>query len=113
MKKLIAGLLVATAILPALAAETPPWNFDVVVGSQYGLAVGTNTQLTVPSGTRCAAAGLETANVRYTVDGTSASPTVGQLVTPGTPLQFCGAVIAKLKFTAVSGSPTLNVDYVK
>ncbi len=79
---------------------------------QFALAVTTNTQLTVPAGTTCAYITVETANVRRTSDGSSASTTVGTLLASGTQWSDCGP-LAAYKFTAVSGSPTLDVEYFK
>jgi hypothetical protein len=83
-----------------------------VVCNQYGLAVGTNTTLTVPPTTLCAYITVETASVRRTSDGTSASTTVGTLFTSGTQWTDCGP-LASYKFTAVSGSPTIDVEYFR
>lgn len=80
--------------------------------SQFALAIGTNTQLTVPAGTTCAQITVETANVRRTSDTTGATTTNGTLIPAGTSWQDCGP-LAAYKFTAVSGSPTLDVEYFK
>jgi hypothetical protein len=93
---------------------TVPWQpAPMAGGAQYGLAVSGVTTLTVPSGAKCASILSETANVRYTTSGTTPSASVGMgPIVPGTPLQFCGsATLAALKFFAVSGSPTLDVEY--
>ena len=76
--------------------------------SQFALAIGTNTQLTVPAGTTCAQITVETANIRRTSDTTSATTTNGTLIQSGASWQDCGP-LAAYKFTAVSGSPTLDV----
>lgn len=91
-----------------------PWQPSPMPGTaQYGLAVSGVTTLTVPAAAKCAAITSETVNIRYTTDGTTPSASVGQgPIVPGTPLQFCGNTVLKaLKVFAVSGSPTLNVDY--
>jgi len=75
---------------------------------QFALAISTNTQLTVPTGTTC----VETASIRRTSDGTSATTTNGTLIQVGAQWQDCGP-LAAYKFTAVSGSPTLDVEYFK
>jgi hypothetical protein len=80
--------------------------------AQYALSVGTNTQLTVPVGARCAYITVETASVRRTSDGVSASTTIGTLFASGAQWADCGP-LASYKFTAVSGSPTLDVEYFK
>jgi len=79
---------------------------------QFALAVGTNTQLTVPAGTVCAEITVEGANIRRTSDTTGATTTNGTLIQAGAQWQDCGP-LAAYKFTAVSGSPTLDVEYFK
>jgi hypothetical protein len=89
-----------------------PWQ-PTPVGKQYGLSVNSVTSLTVPSQTKCAQIGIEGQNVRYTTDGSNPTAGVGQVVTPGTPLQFCGPALSALKFIAVVAGGILNVDYFK
>ena len=79
---------------------------------QNALAISTNTQLTVPAGTLCAQITVEVANIRRTSDGTSASSSTGTLIQQGASWQDCGP-LAAYKFTAVSGSPTIDVEYFK
>lgn len=79
---------------------------------QFALAVGTNTQLTVPATTTCAQITVEGASIRRTSDTTSATTTNGTLIPAGSAWQDCGP-LAAYKFTAVSGSPTLDVEYFK
>jgi|ERR1700733_5606964 len=79
---------------------------------QFALAVTTNTQLTVPATTTCAQITVEGANIRRTSDTTSATTTNGTLIQVGASWQDCGP-LAAYKFTAVSGSPTLDVEYFK
>lgn len=79
---------------------------------QFALAVATNTQLAVPTGSICAQITVETAAIRRTSDGTSATTTNGTLIQVGAQWQDCGP-LAAYKFTAVSGSPTLDVEYFK
>lgn len=81
--------------------------------SQFGLPVTSGTTLTVPSGASCAQITLEgAANVRRTSDGTAPTTSVGTLIIGGAQWQDCGP-LAAYKFTAVSGSPTLDVEYFK
>ena len=87
-----------------------PKTYVSAGSSQFGLSVTTNTQLTVPSGATCAQITVEGAGIRRTSDGTSASATVGTPIPVGTSWQDCGP-LAAYKFTAVSGSPTLDVEY--
>jgi hypothetical protein len=115
MKYRLETILIALCLLaaqPALAQQIKTGPYQSVGASQYGLAVSTNTTLTVPLGTICAYITVETANVRRTADGTSASTTVGTLFTSGTQWTDCGP-LGGYKFTAVSGSPTLDVEYYK
>jgi hypothetical protein len=98
-------------------AGTGPYTFEMTVllsagTAQFGLSVTTNTTLTVPAGTRVAQFSVETADVRWTDDGTSATTSVGHLARNGSAWQSAGP-LAAMKFTAVSGSPTLNVSYYK
>jgi hypothetical protein len=79
---------------------------------QFALAISTNTQLTVPAGSVCAEITVEGANIRRTSDTTSATTTNGTLIQSGAQWQDCGP-LAAYKFTAVSGSPTLDVEYFK
>lgn len=79
---------------------------------QFALSVGTNTQLTVPATTTCAQITVEGASIRRTSDTTSATTTNGTLIPAGSAWQDCGP-LAAYKFTAVSGSPTLDVEYFK
>jgi hypothetical protein len=89
-----------------------PYILQSAGTAQYGLSITTNTTLTVPANTRLAQISVETANVRWTDDGTSASTTVGHLAPAGTAFSYAGP-LASMKFTAVSGSPTINVTYYK
>ena len=79
---------------------------------QFALAIATNTQLTVPAGSVCAEITVEGASIRRTSDATSATTTNGTLIQSGAQWQDCGP-LAAYKFTAVSGSPTLDVEYFK
>lgn len=111
------GTVTANQGTPNTAANA--WPVSAKTGTytsagtaQYGLAVATNTTLTVPGGTLCAYFTVETASVRRTSDGTSATTTVGTLLSTGAQWSDCGP-LANYKFTAVSGSPTLDVEYFK
>jgi 3-hydroxy-3-methylglutaryl CoA synthase len=103
------GLLVGSAS----AQNTDKSGIYLSAGAgQFALAVTTNTTLTVPVRTTCAYITVETASVRRTSDGTSASTTNGTLFSPGAQWSDCGP-LASYKFTAVSGLPTLDVEYFK
>jgi hypothetical protein len=106
------SLLLALLCSSALAQQVKTGAYQSTGPSQYGLAIGTNTTLTVPVGTICAYITVESASVRRTTDGTSASTTVGTLFASGTQWTDCGP-LSNMKWTAVSGSPTLDVEYFK
>jgi hypothetical protein len=108
----IAGL---AAIAVFMMADAPQQKSGIYLSSglgQFALAISTNTTLTVPALTTCAYITVEGASVRRTSDGTSATTTNGTLFASGTQWSDCGP-LATYKFTAVSGSPTLDVEYFK
>lgn len=105
-----AGLLLTG--ISASAQQIKSGQYQSTGPAQYGLSVTTNTVLAVPVGTLCAYITVETANVRRTSDGTSATTSVGTLFTAGTQWTDCGP-LGGYKFTAVSGSPTIDVEYFK
>ncbi len=104
------GLVLWTT--PASAQQVKTASYQSTGVGQFGLAIATNTMLTVPTGTLCAYITVETANVRRTSDGASASASNGTLLTAGSQWTDCGP-LSGYKFTAVSGSPTLDVEYFK
>jgi hypothetical protein len=79
---------------------------------QFALTIGTNTTLAVPTGTKCAQFTLEGNSIRRTSDGSSASTTNGTLIIAGSQWQDCGP-LAAYRFTAVSGIPSMDVEYFK
>jgi uncharacterized protein YfaP (DUF2135 family) len=85
-------------------------GFQQVTAAELSAAVA----LTVPAGTERALIQAETANVRYRVDGSDPTASVGMIVIAGAhqPLEIttAGGLIAA-KFIAASGSPLLNVTY--
>jgi hypothetical protein len=113
---LIAVFTTKSAGVPATAADAgivvAARTYQSAGASQFGLAIGTNTTLTVPANTLCALMTLEGANIRRTSDGTSASSSVGTLIQAGTQWTDCGP-LASYKHTLVSGSPTLTAEYLK
>jgi hypothetical protein len=117
MRRLVAivGLLLLAGTASAQSPTGPTTKSGVYLSAgtgQYGLAIGTNTTLTVPATTTCAYITVETASVRRTSDGTSATTSNGTLFASGAQWSDCGP-LASYKWTAVSGSPTLDVDYFK
>lgn len=91
-----------------IARAMPP--FVSAGAGQFGLAVGSNTQLSVPGASTCAFITVEGASIRRTSDGSSATASNGTLIQQGAQWQDCGPLSA-YKFTAVTGSPTLDVEY--
>jgi hypothetical protein len=111
----IATIVGLAAIAVLVMADAPQEKSGIYLSSgagQFALSVTTNTQLTVPPLTTCAYITVETASVRRTSDNTSATTTNGTLFASGTQWSDCGP-LATYKFTAVSGSPTLDVEYFK
>lgn len=96
-----------------------PWQANPVTGSQYGLAIATspaNTTLTVPGDAKCAniqALQTNSANIRFTTDGTAATSSVGMQLFPGQTIQYCGTYPTAMKFTGESAGQFVNVDYAK
>lgn len=118
MRRIIFGCFVfLLTFTHALAGPVTITGGYISAGAgQYGLAVTTGTTLTVPAGTEIAEICVETAGVRYKDDGTAPTTSSGIPVVPtaSTPLCFqYGAPFNKLQFTAISGSPTLDVSYYK
>ena len=111
---IIASLIILGFVFPseAEAQAQPPYVFASAGTDQFTLSVGSNTKLTVPVGTLCAAITIESFQVRRTSDGSTATATNGTLMQPGTQWQDCGP-LATYNFTAVSGSPKLDVEYFK
>lgn len=113
MRRLAFAALFLAGFSGAALAQSPgKTNWRSAGTEQMALAITTNTQLTVPAGTICAYITVETANVRRTSDGTSASTTNGTLLAANTQWTDCGP-LDTYKFTAVTGSPTLDVEYFK
>lgn len=66
------------------------------------------------AGCRVAVCYVETANIRYWLDGTDPSTTEGIVVTAGTTFVIAGRYnIKKFKAIAVSGSPKVHVSFGK
>ena len=106
------ALLVLCSWSADAQAPQPPYVFQSAGTDQFTLAVGSNVQLTVPTGTLCAAITIEGSQVRRTSDGSTPTAASGTLMQPGTQWQDCGP-LANYHFTAVSGAPTLDVEYFK
>ena len=107
MKYLLAGAL---ALLASAAAAKD--QYISAGAGQMGLAIGTGTKLAVPQGTICAYITVEGSSVRRTSDGNQPSTTIGTLLPAGAQWTDCGPLWV-YQFTAVSGSPTLDVEYFK
>lgn len=91
---------------------TVPYNYRSAGAGQFALSVTTNTMLTIPPGALGAYITVEGASVRRTSDGTGATTTNGTLFAAGAQWADFGP-LDTYKFTAVSGSPTLDVEYFK
>lgn len=76
-------------------------------------ALAAAVALTVPAGTERAWLQAETANVRFRLDGSDPTASVGMLVIASqAPIEISSAAGLKAaKFIAASGSPKLNVTY--
>jgi hypothetical protein len=76
-------------------------------------SLGSATTLTIPAGARGAHIQAESQNVRYRLDGTSPTASVGMILYAGDPptvlTDFAGLNAAK--FIEVTGSAKLNVHY--
>ena len=94
------------------AGITPIYLYVSAGASQMGLTVGANTALTVPAGATLAEICVEGAGIRYRDDGSAATPSLGIPVSPGTCFPYSGP-LAALSFSALSGSPTLDVSYYR
>jgi hypothetical protein len=98
-----------------LPGVSPIYIYVSAGQDQMGLPVTTNTTLTVPVGATLAEICVETANVRYRDNGSASSSTLGIPVaysSPGNCFPYSGP-LASMSFSAISGSPTLDVSYYK
>lgn len=113
LKIAASGLLLALPWIGAASAQNlKSAQYQSAGTGQFGLAITTDTQLNVPTGALCAYITVETASVRRTSDGTGATTSNGTLLASGTQWTDCGP-LKGYKFTAVTGSPTLDVEYFK
>lgn len=89
---------------------------DVVTGKQQisAATLAAATALTVPAGTRSALVQCEAAPVRYQLDGSSPTASVGmRLLQTDPPREITIAMgLNSAKFILESGSPLLNVTYL-
>jgi hypothetical protein len=107
------GLPCSGAAPCALNGAGQPYQYTTLSPSQPGLAVTTATSLTVPAGAKYAFVTVEGGSVRYRVDGTAPTATVGTLLTVGQQLQYAGN-LSTIKFIDATGSTgTIDVDYYK
>jgi len=119
MGSIIRTLLFVIALCGVAFAQTGPGSlvksgtYVSAGAAQFNLAVGTNTVLTVPAGATCAYITVEgtSAFVRRTSDGSS-SAVSGTPIASGIQWADCGP-LARYKFSAVAGAPTLDVEYFK
>jgi hypothetical protein len=85
--------------------------YDSAGPDQMALSVTTNTPLSVPIGATIAQICVEGGSVRYRDAGSAATSTLGIPANPGC-FTYAGP-LASLSFTAVSGTPTLDVSYYR
>jgi hypothetical protein len=86
----------------------------ISTSSQYNLTVSAATFLTVPATARQCIVYVETANVRWTIDGTTPTSSVGHLLVSGQDVKFSGsAIMSNLQFFGVASTATLTVSYTK
>lgn len=70
------------------------------------------TRLTVPAGAYSAVVSVETQNIRWTVDGTAPTSTVGVLLTAGSEREFVGPeVLDALCFIEAASGAAVKVAY--
>ena len=70
------------------------------------------TRLTVPAGAFSAVVSVETQNIRWTVDGTTPTSTVGVLLTAGSEREFVGMeTLDALCFIETTASSAVKVAY--
>jgi hypothetical protein len=123
MKRLMLVLAVLSAIVPLPPAEaactginvqvTPFAYEDITVSST---AIGA-TAATINSATGKAAYALfttETNPLRYTVDGTTPTATLGHLVSAGQQIEVCGFVaVSQLRMIRTGSDATVRATYYK
>lgn len=82
---------------------------------QYNLTLGTNTTLTVPTGATSAAICLvgSGATANYTIDGQTASPTVGLPVAADSTGKFCFTYTGPIAAMKWTGTGALYVQYLR
>ena len=125
MNRLSLALAISLATIPLASAQShkdtghtvlqgvaPIYIYVSAGPPQMGLAVATNTALTVPAGATLAEICVETAGVRYRDDGTAATAALGIPVSAGSCFAYSGP-LAAMSFTAQSGSPTLSISYYR
>lgn len=83
------------------------------VGFQQISSLAASTGLTVPATARFCWVQCENANVRFRLDGTAPTASVGQILYDGDPPLSLenAAAMAAARFIAAGGSPKLNVHY--
>lgn len=116
------GLALALSACLATAATAQTVSSGVVVGPggvsitlelgyQQTTGVSAATGITPPAGARVCVVQPEAQAVRYRLDGTNPTASVGMNLAIGTPLVLTtGGMIATAKFIPVTGTAILNID---
>lgn len=86
--------------------------------SQYNLAVASATTLTVPSGANGAFVtavneGAFTANVNFTLDGSTPTSTIGHEIQAGSTVYFARPYLSVVQFIQTAASGAVTVTYVQ
>ena len=82
-----------------------PWGYQALTPSAA-------TKLTVPNGAYSAVVSVETNSIRWTVDGTTPTSTVGVLIAAGSEREFVGPdVLTALSMIDASGVSAVKVAY--
>lgn len=126
-KPLLAALLLALALAPAMAQNNsgvgggglmsvaPVYMYKALgasLGEQYvtALQLASAFNLSPPAGATVAQICVETAGVRYRDRGSAPTATIGMPVLAGTCFQYAGPLNV-VQFILISGSPTMDVFY--
>lgn len=82
-----------------------PWGYQALTPTVA-------TKLTVPNGAYSAVISVETQSIRYTVDGTTPTSTIGLLIASGSEREFIGPdVLQAISFIDSSGASAVKVAY--
>lgn len=96
--------------LPVTTDSSGALPVPIANSSQLPLSVSGLTTLTVPAAATQALVCVETANVRWSDDGTTPSTTVGQLLVPGQCKAFSSPSLVKFN-PATGATASITVSY--